>query len=112
MTEKKFEIGQSWKTRDGRRAVIGYIEQDDYYPIVAMIGGEVYAFSPKGKHWNGQDSEHDLIEPWTEPKRGEFWVNVYPDEVIAHKSKKEARNNSVTGRLACVHVRWTEGEGL
>lgn len=53
-----------------------------------------------------------IIAPWTEPKKGTVWVNVYDDYFMTYTTRDYADRHAVSGRLACVSVNWTEGEGL
>ena len=60
-------------------------------------------------------AQHDIIAEWTEPKTGEFWVNVYEGDgrsgsVCRHKTKKQADESATQRRIACKKVTWTEGD--
>lgn len=62
--------------------------------------------------WITGPFQNDLIAPWTEPKKGTVWVNVYDDHFMTYTTRDYADRHAVSGRLACVSVNWTEGEGL
>lgn len=49
-----------------------------------------------------------------EPKRVQGWMNVYDDggNSSIFTSEEEARRNAISGRIACVYINATEGEGL
>jgi hypothetical protein len=52
-----------------------------------------------------------------EPKKVEFWVNVYAVHGvgdIAHKTRESADNTIAGKRIACLHIvrEYEEGEGL
>lgn len=64
-----------------------------------------------------------LTTAWKESRTGEFWVNVYGtgcDDITSNKTKDDADQNAKfekmriasATRLACVRVKWMEGEGL
>lgn len=60
------------------------------------------------------DCEVEVIEK--RPKTGSFWCNVYPTNhyyyVLAHKTREQADLIKGEKRVACVELKWTEGEGL
>lgn len=114
-----------YKTRGGERAeVVGraslLIEGGAVW--VGAAGCGVASWRSNGRWHQSDYSFHDLIAPWTEPKKGAVWVNVYADYngnrtlYVAHKDKESAdegaRYRSTLSLLACVSVNWTEGEGL
>lgn len=57
--------------------------------------------------------------PREDPEKPEhsLWLNVYPDEpeycqVVAHGSRAEADRHATKDRIACINVKYKEGEGL
>jgi hypothetical protein len=77
--------------------------------VITMHAGDQYAhtFMLNRTDWENVPA----------PKRsGTVWVNVYDvyadDCVSAHSSRAHADEYSNPDRLACVEVKWTEGEGL
>lgn len=58
------------------------------------------------------DLNWEKLAEHKEPKTGTCWVNVYPDGMQAHTSRKMADRLAIPYRLACIEVKWTEGEGL
>lgn len=115
----KLEAGKYYKTRDGRKAYVGYVREDDcQYPAVGhMDGGGVDCWLARGGYVDkGGTHFNDLIEEWVEPRSGALWVNIYPDGAIfSHESRPRAdQANSMTSdrgkRLACVKVYWAEGQ--
>lgn len=85
-------------------------------PILAIIGQdsseEIRHYCRNG-HWNMGDNTHnlDLINI---PERREGWISVYPHSVgNLHETKEQADRMAVGAqRLACIHISFTEGEGL
>jgi len=119
----KYPIGSQWKARGGWRAVVvripergGYIrachEQHDLVVSHRISDGGIV---DDYQHVRA-NKDYDLIEPWKEPRTGEFWVNVYEpwtaSEVARYSTREIADENAIANRIACVPVKWTEGEGL
>ena len=78
------------RSKDGSR---------DYWQEWTMDG---YLYPPCDK------SSHDnLINV---PERIEGWVNVY--NTHKHSTKQDADNNAGNGRVACIYIDVSEGEGL
>lgn len=79
-------------------------------------------FIEKSKQISVYQSEKHQYEDYTPPppkKTGEFWVNVYSfgEGVILnapHKTREDADQCAkfCNNRIACVHSKWTEGDGL
>jgi len=119
----KYPIGSQWKTRGGWRAQILRYQKEENM----LVWHSEQPYTPCDHNKNGtrtrieglgmtpyekeRKQEFDLIEPWTEPRKGEFWVNVY-EGVNKYATKEGADNGALSHRLACVKVSWTEGEGL
>ena len=116
-----------YRTRAGRKTeVVGR----------SVIGRGVHwmGMSPDGVAmlWRGDGSwmdyyeySLDLIAPWTEPAKGEFWTNVFKSKdgaewgVRSWTSKRYADENAAyveskgfSRRIACIRTLWVEGEGL
>lgn len=126
----KFEIGSKWKTRGGWKAMIVDYHQDHARPIKVyhyngnyisehLEGGELAA------HKGGAVSLHDIIEPWQDPVEHEGWVyifknqktgDVFPDHNLYKKpycgEKDHPPNKSDNRHIACIKIKFTEGEGL
>lgn len=111
MSEFKITGPGFYRTRDGKKAYVagpavgewrfvGMGNEDNFYKEL---------WDADGRRVTGAGTPEDLIAPWTEPKKGTVWVNVYP---VSHKTKAEADAYAQDGRIACVSVNWTEGEGL
>lgn len=109
------------QTRDGRKVRILCTDGNDKdFPIVGFIEGK-----SKTAHWQltGQwasgefhEGKADLVNV---PEKRVVWVNVYPANATSkfelsdgHETKEAADMGFRTGRLACVRVEFTEGQGL
>ena len=120
MIENKFKVGSQWKTRGGWKAIILDIKKDSgkepYLKVLHYVNEFIIAHNIDGTV--DESDKYDLIEPWKEHRKGEFWVNVYDDKhcgivTIPHETKHSADSaNYKKSRIACVKVEWTEGEGL
>lgn len=119
MTEdykKKYPIGSKWKTRGGDIATVIYHNNDNpEMPIVAVMKncGIPCQFNINGIYCRASKSNLDLIEPYTEPKRGVGYLNVYEDGHISsdlHQTRLGADKRADEGHLACIRVEWTEGQ--
>lgn len=113
------------KTRDGRKAWVLDVDEgfwsgvtedasDGYIPRCWRSGG-THAHTP----------HLEIIAPWSEPRKGEGWVNVYGPPVVHEvvgivlsspyrcRADADAAASLVSNkRIACVPFTWTEGEGL
>lgn len=49
---------------------------------------------------------------WYIEKKNEGWINIYESEAVFHKTRESADKASGSGRMACIKVTWTDGEGL
>ncbi len=111
--ELDIKIPSFWKNRNGDKVCV-YDCNADFYDCIIVGGDELYRCDPNGKAvYKPMIHSGDLIEPWTEPRTGEFWVNVYDTHAtINYSSKENADELAASDRLACVKVTWTEGQGL
>jgi len=118
------EVGKFYKTRDGRKARIYAVDGVKDFPIHGAVYtgndewcGTIWRFGGRSREL--VDSSMDLISEWVEPRSGSFWVNVYDIEQTspahispAYLSKDLANRTAGRLRMACVEVKWTEGDGL
>jgi hypothetical protein len=63
----KFEVGKAYRTRDGRKAIIGGLLSGTYR-IAGHIGGSRRTWTDNGELLYGQKNAEDLIAPWEEEK--------------------------------------------
>lgn len=110
MSDFKITGPGAYKTRTGCKAeVVGQARSGMWVGYaVELSHWEPSGLCPRGP-------TEDIIAPWTEPKKGTVWVNVYEIGgacACGYSTRKEADASAGPGRLACVSVNWTEGEGL
>lgn len=111
----KFEVGSQWKTRGGWRAVIVTMrDKENGFDVFHEHEECIWGHESEGAYAGDETSErnYDLIEPWTEPKSGEVWVNIYDNGIGSEclPSIEAAEMGAVTGRIARIKVKWTEGQ--
>lgn len=108
----KFTIGSQWKTRGGWRAVV----VDNYGLFIAVwhkTERESYLHYQDGMFQSNYPGELDLIEPWVESKEHDVWVNVHKNRcAYMYDTKQMADNARHEPCLACVNVKFKEGDGL
>jgi hypothetical protein len=88
------------------------------YPIViAATDGWGEEFTEL-RHADGRvrksaETPYDLVNV---PKKREGWANIYnmaqQSYSVLYPTREEADRNAVPGRVACVHIKYTNGEGL
>lgn len=112
-----FEKGKSYKTADGDEAVyLGMDKEGDYmFALIDGVHTEVFWYNGDGESITS--GVPITTEPYTEPRKGEVWVNVYDDgDVSAHESLKDARDfhrMAIPQENKCIarkRIEWTEGE--
>jgi len=55
---------------------------------------------------------HFLVHKYP-PEKHTAWLNAYPDGSYApHDTEEDAGRHAAGDRLACIKIKWTEGEGL
>jgi hypothetical protein len=118
----KLEVGKSYRTRGNQKAKVLQIVEGQQYRVIGMVFDDLHWWAEQwtidGRYVLETDAIHDLdlIEEWREPKTGTFWVNVYPFKIInisrIFDSKNEADDHANQERIACIEVKWTEGDGL
>ena len=103
------------QTRDGRSVTLITANGREPEPLVGWIRNS-YAPSTwlrDGSYHQSKDrSSFDLTNIPELKRSGELWVNIYTNYANAWTSKAEAAEWATRGRVACVRVEWTEGEGL
>jgi len=93
-TKNPVSMDKKYKTRDGRDVRVLCVDaSDDNYPVVALIGNEVYRFTSKGSFDIGYTRGYDLIE---QPEEKTVWLEIYrftnwreeaPNSVVVHVSE-------------------------
>jgi hypothetical protein len=113
--------GHKWQTRDGRDVRIVCTDAKGNWPIVALVydgaSEKASSYTRRGNYSLNTVTAHDLIDA-PKPKRViEGWVNVYVDRGgnpwfgNIHDTKSDA-DDAGEDRIACIHIRAEEGEGL
>jgi len=114
----KFEIGKKYTSPH----CSGWI----YECLGFMDNGDAILYSKKENirdcinYAKPEDLKNLLYEEYKEPKKGEFWVNIYDEPFQSnwarlHDSREKAdseSNKNGLKQIACVKVNWTEGEGF
>jgi hypothetical protein len=120
------DMKKQYKTRDGRAVRIlvtdrKTLDTRNYGPVCALVtdaDGSEHLRSYAEDGISAGSSEYDLLE--VKPVR-EGWVNVYlrdsgPDipgyEYSVKFTKQKADADAGSGRIACLKIQFTEGEGL
>ena len=116
-TLMKLEAGKYYKTRNGLKAYVEFIRQDnpfrDYIPEYPAIGfiesyGE-HMWKTNGEFSVPNDYELDLISEWREPIKISGWVNI--SDIFTsglYKTKEEADFCAGQSRRACIYVSGVE----
>jgi hypothetical protein len=106
-----FQVGQTYKTRDGHAARVVATDMKGPQPIVALMdcaAMEVVIFcSHDGRYYHAGDSEWDLLPP--EPAAQYVWLNVYADGGLplprAWRSRYGADEMAADNRIGCIKVK-------
>lgn len=117
----KFTVGSQWLTKGGWRAVVVDISKD-HVTVYHTQYDETRMHTYEGKRRYEKLSEFDLIAPYTEPRKGTVWVNIWLDEsdgeiLIYPHETEESRMEDVNGPgswklIASFKHDWTENEKL
>ncbi len=107
----KISTDKTYRTKDGKDVVIFTTTAIRSRPVVGQLGGDSYITSwyEDGSYETKGSSPMDLVEVM--PKHVQ-WVNVYSFGVVACDTREEADKGSSSGRIACLRIEFTEGEGL
>ena len=77
----KITVGE-WKTRDGRKAIVGAINESAALcsKAVGWVNGSVFSWETNGSWVSDRAGGLDLIEPWTDPVPWDWsttppWIN-------------------------------------
>lgn len=117
-----FEKGKSYKTVGGWEAI--YLGKDsDGDNLFAHLWGnksEIEIHNDKGEQYGSHvDDNRDTVttEEYTEPRKGEVWVNVYDDgDTTTHEKLEYAKGfqrMAIPQENKCIarkRIQWTEGE--
>lgn len=108
------EVFHLWRGANGREVNVMLMEAI----ITAIERLSAKVEQPKAYTLNDDGFTWDAVKPKEAPKEGkrsgEVWVNIYknPRMNCCFPYKEEADLYAEDGRLACVPVSWTEGQGI
>ena len=113
------DINKKYRTRGGNEVRIYAVDGDEPRPVHGAVKsqtGWIVSHWPKDGIQSSYEGSNDLVEVKPRIQRT-MWVNVYPKPDYTganHLSKKDADQNAMSDRLACVKVEidCEEGEGL
>ena len=111
MTEKKWKIGEIYKTRSGKDAVIYAIHPNQKYAVHGAIyeDGEwdMQTWQLNGQyHSTNPKSSCDLMPP--EPETHVAYLNIYGGSF--HVTRETADRLSTPERTACIRIEWRDGQ--
>ena len=119
----KFPIGSQWKTHGGWRAVI--VDYDGERPIVwHSKDNSIRDIDSTGYDYDGYGIGPGIITgtdfiptPWEGPVVHEGWINVHKlyTEMHFYNRRENAdigKDEGDSKRIACIPIKFTEGEGL
>lgn len=120
MTDCPFKAGQTYRTRDGREALIYCTDAPGDHPIHGRVHGFPYAHSwtAEGMCYSDFRFRDDLVPPVPAPPpriRGKYWCNVTREgHVIVWGSEESARQalfpEPIRVAVPCELVEIVEGE--
>jgi len=107
----KFEIGSQWKTRGGHRAfIVGKEPEDD--SLIVWCDRGTNTLNIYGEwHSSSRPDDRDLVEPWVEPVVREGWISLFSTGYLCRFDKTKDSGDCPT-RIACIPIKFEEGEGL
>ena len=120
MDKNKFDPEEPVQFRDAPEKVrILATDLKSKYPIVIAVtdcwGDEsIQQREADGRVTANKETPYDLVNV---PKKHEVWINFYNDgeggyDSFSYSSQAIADESSDSNRIACVRVKFTEGEGL
>jgi hypothetical protein len=108
------DLKKKYKTRDGRAVKLYTVTANPPYCVHGAIENDLASWTADGHSWGTRtEYQEDLLEVKPEI---EGWVNIYSTDkqfLYIHETReiadKEAKGSQ---RLACIKIKFTEGEGL
>lgn len=110
---KPLDLSKPVQTRDGQPVTIFTTERPNSpYPVVGMTNeGTILTYTAQGKSYS--DSREHALDLMNVPERRTIWLNIYENRPPREYSSRDQANFFADpGRIACVEVTYTEGEGL
>lgn len=116
-----YELYKPYKTRGGWKAVYLGEDKDGHVWAHHTIDRQIIAYShlDNGQCIGGGYADYDITSEWKEPVLHEGWVNVvksldgkFHQLILEQHDTKEDADWCAQDRIACVRIKFTEGEGL
>lgn len=111
---KTFDPTKPVKTVGGSTARIICSDRKGDFPIIALIEEKfIHSYKLNGRHCDEPGCENDLVNIPQKIKVSGF-LNVYPEGVVFNPTRKEADENALSCRVACIplELEYKEGQGL
>jgi hypothetical protein len=108
---------KQYRTKSGNEVRIYETNNGGAFPVHGAVLEDgiwmLKSWRSHGCKWHDDKSDYDLVEIKPRIKRT-MWVNVYPDGVVEHETRKSADSVARKERIACVKVDFEceKGEGL
>jgi hypothetical protein len=91
--------------------------QSEFPIVIAVLRDdgteEIRGRRADGRVYPDKYSSHDLVNV---PEKHEVWINLYHTENVffgcAYPTREQANAKANIDRIACVRIKFTEGEGL
>ena len=126
MTKLKFEVGKTYKTRGGQKALVLFInlknnraKQMQGLCFEEDGSSSAMAWYIDGRYLKDRPINYDLMPPEPEKKVIKRWFNIYPSGALEVFHSKQSADYAATGsrptkRVACVcrEIEYYDGEGL
>lgn len=111
---KPLDLTKPLQTRLGEKAELVYDGISGDWPLAVVVHLNVgvktlRTYTREGVLYNNEDSMSNLMNV---PEKRTIWLNIYEDRQTGHPNRDHADYFAGYGRLACVEVTYTEGEGL
>ena len=109
-----FDPTKPVQTRDGRKVELITTKGREPWVLVGYIddGTQVVEWLKDGSRMQSHDIGIDLINVPEPAKVVNRYLNVYKYGMsTTHESRQRADEHTGENRLACIHIRWTEGKG-
>ena len=107
MSECTWKVGETYKLRDGREAIVLGAHEGRLFGRSGSITGVGWVASDwcsDTGFWTNRQSDYDLMPPPASRVTRKVWLNVYPDGAGLFLTRYAADCLSDGGRVACVCV--------
>ena len=106
----ELEVGRFYKTRDGRKAEVVYVNKGlrDTFRVSYITGeeGQIFSCSLEGYYYDGGAKSHlDLISELVEPLRVTGWYSVYQYKLVGpYDTEEDAESSTFEGSLGQIYI--------